>query len=161
MIPKNPSNSFSNSNMSSYRGVKLVQKTLSNDLPSWDSGNGCRVAWLITLVFEKILRIPWWGSVFLLAPLFRPFTSGGVCGSKIFYSQGIWKTKVGSAVKVGWKKDISPRKNRSSCMDYWGEKWNTREKYSRHMEHLGIHWGWIQYINGFGRDEEWFGWNMF
>ena len=22
-----------------------MQKTLSNDLPSWDSGNGCRVSW--------------------------------------------------------------------------------------------------------------------
>ena len=26
-------------------GMKLVEKTLSNDLPSWDTGNGCR-AWV-------------------------------------------------------------------------------------------------------------------
>ena len=26
------------------RGVKLVEKSLANDLPSWDAGNGCRAA---------------------------------------------------------------------------------------------------------------------
>ena len=34
-------------------GVKLVEKTLSNDLPSWDSGNGCRVLWLRFIAVPK------------------------------------------------------------------------------------------------------------
>ena len=25
-----------------HQGMKLVEKSLANDLPAWDSGNGCR-----------------------------------------------------------------------------------------------------------------------
>ena len=122
-----------------YQGVKLVQKTLSNDLPSWDSGNGCRVSW-----WNAVFQI---SSEYLVSKgVWAPFlgrTSGGVCGSKHRSSQGIWKTRVGLAVKVGWKKRHPSQKKMRSFM--YGLIW---AKHGTHVKNIPATWSIWVYIGG-------------